>query len=117
MDGKDVLRNIGFEENYAVDEKSEKFLRISQITGIRSIHQPMTGNPIHCIILNCDTVDVPINVTFVKTSGNSTITFNKMFVFFPTATFLVDLTDIQISTPSPTEIIVKSTLFNLQSST
>lgn len=116
LNGKDVLRNIGFEENYAVDEKSEKFLRISQTIGMKSVHQTVAGNPIHCIILNCDTVEAPISVTFVKTSGNSTIVFNKMFVIFPTASFLADLTDIQVSTTHPSEIIVKSTLFNLQPS-
>lgn len=113
LNGKDVLRDIGFEENYAVDEKCEKFIRLSQAIGVKSIYQAVTGNPIHCIIINSDSADAPMSVTFVKTSGNSTIVFQKMFVMYPTANFLADLTDIQISTSHPTEIIAKSTTFNL----
>ena len=113
LDGKDALRDIGFEENYAIDEKVENFVRLSTLIGTKSINQTFSGNPVHCIVLNSLIPDAEFIVTFVKTGGNVVIRFHKVFVFFPSQAFLSDLTNIQVATSSVNEVVLRTLMFNL----
>lgn len=113
LNGKESLRDIGFEENYSIDEKVENFVRLSTIIGSKPINQAFSGNPVHCIILNSAIPDAEFSVTFVKTGGNVVMQFQKVFVFFPTQSFLNDLTGITVSTSSVDEVILKTLMFNL----
>ena len=114
LDGKGDLRDISFEENYSIDEKAEQFVRLSNVTGNKQIGYSFSGNPIHCIIMQCeDNPDIEFTVTFRKTGGDVALKFQKVFVLFPSQTFLADLTKIEVAAASVEEVVLKTLLFNL----